>query len=67
MESFFGQLKSETYYRLSPVERSRLKRVDAQRMVESYIKWYNEERVQKSLGYQSPSEVILSYEALRLS
>ena len=67
IESFFGHLKSETYYRLSPVERSRLKRVDAQRMVESYIKWYNEERVQKSLGYQSPSEVILSYEALRLS
>lgn len=52
IESFFGHLKSETYYRLSPVERSRLKRVDAERIVKSYIKWYNEERIQKSPGYK---------------
>ena len=65
MESFFGHLKSETIYRLTPSERLGLTREKAREIIARYITWYNRERIQRSLGYKSPEEVILSYAALR--
>ena len=65
IESFFGHMKSETFYRLNPSERLGLTREKAKKIVEAYIRWYNEERIQHSLGYRSPEEVILSFDALQ--
>lgn len=52
MENFFGHLKSETF------KQDRKKKSytfeEMNRLVEDYIDWYNNYRIQKKLGYLSP-------------
>lgn len=52
MENFFGHLKSETF------KQDRKKKAytfeEMSRLVEDYIDWYNNYRIQKKLGYLSP-------------
>lgn len=50
IESFFGLLKSEIHYS----SKLRLSAEELQLIIERYIKFYNNERIQKKLGYQSP-------------
>ena len=52
-EGFFGRLKTEMFYprdwRLTSIEQF----IQA---LDSYIRWYNEKRIKRSLGYLSPIE-----------
>lgn len=51
MENFFGHLKSETFKQ----DRKKSYTFDEMnRLVEKYIDWYNNDRIQKKLGYLSP-------------
>lgn len=50
MESFFGTLKSELLY--NPL--IDLKNSDITNEIINYISYYNNERIQKSLGYLTP-------------
>lgn len=56
MESFYGHMKSETFYRMSPRDRIQLTREAAREIIADYVRWYNSERIQKSLGYLSPEQ-----------
>ena len=56
MESFYGHMKSETFYRMSPRDRIHLTRETAREIIADYVRWYNSERIQKSLGYVSPEQ-----------
>lgn len=58
MENFFGILKQEIYY--GKVYRSYEELKSA---IEEYIKYYNEERIKEKLGYLSPVQYRLQYEA----
>ena len=50
MENFFGLMKSETIKQVK-----RLLSVDEmKRLIDDYIHWYNNQRIQKKLGYLSP-------------
>ena len=51
MEGFWGNLKTEKYY-LKKYE----KLEEREEAISSYIKFYNEERLQKNLGERSPQE-----------
>ncbi|WP_164508325.1 IS3 family transposase [Companilactobacillus kedongensis] len=53
IESFHSSLKSETFYTLNEPISSNTIVIE---MVEEYIKFWNEERILKKLGYQSPVE-----------
>lgn len=53
MESFFSTLKSEVIYNpLVKIESYE----DLIRELEEYFKYYNNERIQKKLGYLTPRE-----------
>jgi len=52
MESFFGTLKSELLY--NPL--IDIKNLDIKIEIEKYIWYYNNERIQKSLGYLTPMQ-----------
>ena len=56
MESFFGTLKKEELYR----SRYRSER-QMKECIESYIKFYNEERLHETLQYKTPSQVEEDY------
>jgi len=56
MESFYGHMKSETFYRMSPRDRIHLTRETAREIIADYVRWYNSERIQRSLGYLSPEQ-----------
>ena len=50
MENFFGLMKSETIR-----QSNRLLSVDGMiKLIDDYIHWYNNQRIQKKLGYLSP-------------
>ncbi len=50
MENFFGLMKSETIKQFK-----RLLSVDEMnKLIDDYIRWYNNARIQKKLGYLSP-------------
>ena len=49
MESFFHSMKSDIYHGI-PLESE----VQLQRRLQSYIPFYNQERLHSSLGYQTP-------------
>lgn len=51
MEGFWGNLKTEKYY-LKKYE----KKEELEEAIASYVKFYNEERLQKNLGERSPLE-----------
>lgn len=51
MEGFWGNLKTEKYY-LKKYE----KLEEIEEAISSYIKFYNEERLQKNLGERSPQK-----------
>jgi len=51
MENFFGIMKQEMYYGVVYYSFDELKEA-----IETYIKYYNERRIKKSLGWQSPVE-----------
>ena len=55
MENFFGILKQEMYYGCAYYSYDSLKTA-----IEKYIKYYNEQRIKKSLGWMSPIEYRLS-------
>lgn len=52
IESFFGTLKIETYYK----SHSSIPAEKMQAIIERYIDFYNNNRIQKKLGYRSPVE-----------
>ena len=54
MENFFGHLKSETIYQMRPEIRYTLNRDQLKSLINTYIKWYNTERIQRNLSYLSP-------------
>ena len=56
MESFYGHMKSETFYRINPTVRTHLTREHAREIIADYVNWYNCERIQKSLGYLPPEQ-----------
>ena len=51
MENFFGILKQEMYYGQTYKSYEQLKQA-----IDTYIKYYNEERIKEKLGYLSPVE-----------
>lgn len=58
MENFFGILKQEIYYGRTYYSFDELKST-----IESYIKYYNYKRTKQKLGYLSPVEYRLNYQA----
>lgn len=58
MENFFGILKQEIYYGQTYYSFEQLKTA-----IESYIKYYNNKRTKQKLGYLSPVEYRLKYQA----
>jgi len=54
MECFFGQLKSELGYVNGSTRRQSFQNLV--REIKEYIKFYNEQRIQKHLGWLSPVE-----------
>jgi transposase InsO family protein len=58
MENFFGILKQEIYYGQTYYSFEELKTA-----IESYIKYYNNKRTKQKLGYLSPVEYRLKYQA----
>ena len=52
-EGFFGRLKNELFYPRSWMSTTIEQFVEA---LDSYIGWYNEERIKSSLGFRSPVE-----------
>ena len=52
-EGFFGRLKTELFYARDWLSTSIADFVAA---LDAYIRWYNEERIKMSLGFQSPTE-----------
>lgn len=50
MENFFGLMKSETIRQSKQI----LSVDEMQRLIDDYIYWYNNQRIQKKLGYLSP-------------
>lgn len=52
-EGFFGRLKNEMFYGRSWIGYSIEEFMGS---LDRYIRWYNEKRIKKSLGYLSPSE-----------
>lgn len=55
MENFYGHLKSETIYQMPFHQRYGSTRKELMEIVNDYIQWYNEERIQEGLGYLSPT------------
>ena len=51
MENFFGILKQEMYYGVEFKNYEQLRKE-----IESYIKWYNEDRIKTKLNGMSPAE-----------
>ena len=58
MEYFFGILKQEIYYGRTYYSFDELKST-----IESYMKYYNYKRTKQKLGYLSPVEYRLNYQA----
>lgn len=56
IENWFSQLKEEWLKSLGKITREQ-----AAEEVKKYIQWYNNERIQKSLGYLSPLQYRLNY------
>ena len=54
-EGFFGRLKNEIFYKREWKDVTLDEFIN---IVNNYIKWYNETRIKKSLGYKSPIEYI---------
>lgn len=52
-EGFFGRLKNELFYPRDWLSTSIAEFVGA---LDTYIRWYNESRIKRSLGYRSPME-----------
>jgi len=50
MENFFGLMNSEIHYN----PKSPMPAIDLQAILERNINFYNNERIQKKLGYLSP-------------
>ena len=59
MENFYGHLKSETIYQLPITQRYCLRREELKNIIDNYIIWYNNERIQAKLNYLSPVEFCL--------
>ncbi len=59
MENFYGHLKSETIYQLPITQRYCLRRKELTKIINDYITWYNNERIQAKLDYLSPVEFCL--------
>lgn len=55
MENFYGHLKSETIYQMPFHQRYGSTRKELIAIINDYIQWYNEERIQEGLGYLSPT------------
>ena len=55
MENFYGHLKSETIYQMPFHQRYGSTRKELMTIINDYIQWYNEERIQEGLGYLSPT------------
>ena len=58
MENFFGLLKQEIYYGVIYYSYEELKSA-----IEKYIKYYNEKRIKKRLGWMSPVQYRISLTA----
>lgn len=58
IENFFGIMKQEMYYGVVYYSYDELKEA-----IETYIKYYNEQRIKESLGWQSPVEYRMQRQA----
>lgn len=56
IESFNSTMKCEWFYPLFGKGRWNLSFEEVSKMVFDYIKYYNEKRIQKNLGYLTPME-----------
>lgn len=56
IENWFMQLKHEWLYQFD-----KLTRKQAAEEIKKYVHWYNNERIQKKLGYLSPVQYRLKY------
>lgn len=56
IENWFSQLKQECLYPLGNITRKQ-----AKEEIKKYIHWYNNERIQKKLGYLSPVQYRLKH------
>ena len=59
MENFYGHLKPETIYQLPITQRYCLRRKELKKIINDYIIWYNNERIQAKLNYLSPVDFCL--------
>ncbi len=59
MQNFYGHLKSETIYQLPITQRYCLRRKEVKKIINDYIIWYNNERIQAKLNYLSPVDFCL--------
>ena len=51
MENFYGHLKSETIYQLPITQRYCLRREELKNIIDNYIIWYSNERIQAKLNF----------------
>jgi transposase InsO family protein len=56
VQSFFGTLKKEELYRIRYRSERQMKEC-----IESYIKFYNEERLHERLNYKTPDQIEAEY------
>ena len=59
MENFYSHLKSETIYQMPITKRYCLRRSELKVIINKYINWYNQKRLQANLNYLAPMEFYL--------
>ena len=53
VENFFGTLKNESIYKKT-LKNGKLTYKEMQKMIDEYIEYYNNRRIQERLGFRSP-------------
>ncbi len=56
VENWFSQIKEECLRRIGVMPKEETKN-----RIKKYVDWYNNQRIQKDLGYLSPAEFKLNY------
>ncbi|MEE0999220.1 MAG: IS3 family transposase [Treponemataceae bacterium] len=56
MEHFFGTLKVESGYN-DLLKTSLLSYEETKKLIDDFIYYYNNERIQKNLGWKTPNEI----------
>ena len=53
MENFFGTFKSESIYKKT-LKNGKLTHSEMEKVIDEYIEYYNNRRIQERLGFRSP-------------